>query len=69
MTDMEKEWEARERRGRARFQRAEYTIKDQYKEPGTPFFAPSYYISSPTMQRVIVDQAFDGVPVGRAIQE
>ena len=55
----EEEWAIREARGRVRFQRAEYTIKDQYDEPGAPFFVTCDYIDCPVFQRLISDQAFD----------
>lgn len=59
------ELDARLAKERSRFQRAEYTIKDQYREPGAPFFAPAYYSDCPTKLRVLSDLAFDqGVRIG-----
>ena len=58
----EQEWEQRIQRGRDRFLVPTYTIKDHFRQPDVPFLVPSYNIGAPTFQRVLVDQAFEGVP-------
>lgn len=42
----EAEWAEKERKGRERFLYPTYTIKDRFRQPGTPFLVAAFYISA-----------------------